>query len=355
MRKIVLTGGGSAGHVTPHIALLQSLREHDFDIYYIGSKDGIEKDLITDLGVPYYGISTGKLRRYFSLKNFTDPFRVVAGMREARKIMKKIKPDVVFSKGGFVSVPVVQAAHKLGVPVVLHESDMTPGLANRVMLSSASKLCCNFPETLRRLPEDKAVLTGTPIRAELLCGDAAKGRAFAGLTDDKPIILVMGGSLGATAVNDMLRKILPDLLQDFQVIHLCGKGKLDPALDGTAGYIQLEYITDELADLFAACDMVVSRAGANAICEIAALGKPNLLIPLSLEASRGDQILNAKSFERQGLSKVLLEENMTEESLLEAIRELYANRDQYAEALSASGRSNSIDLVMNVILEACGS
>lgn len=355
MRKIVLTGGGSAGHVTPHIALLQSLREHDFDIYYIGSKDGIEKDLITDLGVPYYGISTGKLRRYFSLKNFTDPFRVVAGMREARKIMKKIKPDVVFSKGGFVSVPVVQAAHKLGVPVVLHESDMTPGLANRVMLSSASKLCCNFPETLRHLPEDKAVLTGTPIRAELLCGDAAKGRAFAGLTDDKPIILVMGGSLGATAVNDMLRKILPDLLQDFQVIHLCGKGKLDPTLDGTAGYIQLEYITDELADLFAACDMVVSRAGANAICEIAALGKPNLLIPLSLEASRGDQILNAKSFERQGLSKVLLEENMTEESLLEAIRELYANRDQYAEALSASGRSNSIDLVMNVILEACGS
>lgn len=353
MKKIVLTGGGSAGHVTPHIALLPSLKEHGFDIYYIGSRHGIEKELISDLGIPYYGISTGKLRRYFSLKNFTDPFRVVKGMREARKLIKKIKPDVVFSKGGFVSVPVVQAAHKLGVPVVLHESDMTPGLANKMMLSSATKLCCNFPETVKHLPPEKAVLTGTPIREELLSGDAARGRAFAGLNNDKPVILIIGGSLGATAVNDMMRKILPDLLADFQIIHLCGKGKLDSSLADTKGYVQFEYITDELADLFAACDMVVSRAGANAICEIAALGKPNLLIPLSLEASRGDQILNAQSFERQGLSKVLLEENMTEESLLAAIRELYANRDRYTEALASSDQGNSIDRVLQVILDAC--
>ncbi len=353
MKKIVLTGGGSAGHVTPHIALLPSLKEQGFDVYYIGSKRGIEKDLISDLGIPYYGISTGKLRRYFSLKNFIDPFRVLHGMRQAKKLMKKIRPDVVFSKGGFVSVPVVSAARKYHIPVVLHESDMTPGLANKLMLKSASKLCCNFPETVKHLPADKAVLTGTPIRTELLQGDAARGRQIAGLNEDKPIILTMGGSLGATAVNDMLRKILPELLKDFQVIHLCGKGKLDPELKGQKGYVQLEYVTDDLKDLFAACDLVVSRAGANAICEIAALGKPNLLIPLSLEASRGDQILNARSFERQGFSKVLLEEDMNEESLLTAIRDLYENRYPYIAALSKSEQKDSIRQVMNVILGEC--
>ena len=353
MKKIILTGGGSAGHVTPNIALLPALKEQGFEPYYIGSKDGIEKELMTDAGVPYYAISTGKLRRYFSLKNFSDPFRVLHGMTEARKILKKIRPDVVFAKGGFVSVPVAHAAKKLNIPVILHECDMAPGLANKLVLPWASKICCNFPETLKSLPEEKAVWTGTPIRKELLEGDPQKGLAFAGLKVGKPVILVMGGSLGATAINDALRRILPKLLERYNVIHLCGSGKMNPALNNKEGYFQIEYVSDELKDLFAACDLVVSRAGANAICEIAALEKPNLLIPLSLAASRGDQILNAQSFERQGFSAVLLEENVTDETLLNAINDVYQKRDQYISAMAASEQKDSVKLVMSVINEVC--
>lgn len=353
MKKIILTGGGTAGHVTPNIALMPALKAQGFEISYIGSKDGIEKSLIEAAGVPFYGISTGKLRRYFSLKNFSDPFRVIAGMGQARKILKKVKPEVIFSKGGFVSVPVVQAASRLHIPVVLHESDMTPGLANKLMLNSATTICCNFPETLRHLPEGKAVHTGTPIRAELLQGDAEEGCRISGLDHSKPIILIMGGSQGATAINDAVRRILSTLLKEFQIIHLCGKGKLNPALNSKQGYYQTEYASDELKDLFAACDMVISRSGANAICEIAALGKPNLLIPLSLAASRGDQILNAQSFEKQGFSKVLLEENVNDETLLTSIRELYADRDRYIRAMADAGSAGAVDAVVNVILKAC--
>ena len=164
MKKIVLTGGGTAGHVTPNIALLPKLRELGYEIHYIGSYDGIEKKLIADFDIPYYGISTGKLRRYFDVKNFTDPFRVVKGFSEAKKILKQIKPDIVFSKGGFVSVPVVRAAASLKIPCIIHESDMTPGLANKLCIPVATKVCCNFPETLQNLPADTAVLTGSPIR-----------------------------------------------------------------------------------------------------------------------------------------------------------------------------------------------
>ena len=291
MKHIVLTGGGTAGHVTPNIALIARLKEEGYKISYIGSYTGIEKTLIEEQGIPYYGISSGKLRRYFDLKNFTDPFRVLKGFGEARKLLKKLQPDIVFSKGGFVSVPVVVAAGRLKIPTIIHESDMTPGLANRLCIPSAVKVCCNFPETKSHLPEGKAVVTGTPIRQELLPGDPQKGRDFTGFTSDKPVILIIGGSLGAQAVNTAVRNILPQLLPEFQVVHLCGKGKKDESLTGLTGYVQYEYIEKELADLFAMADIVISRAGANAICELQALKKPNLLIPLSANASRGDQIL----------------------------------------------------------------
>ena len=296
MKHIVLTGGGTAGHVTPNIALIPKLQEKGFQISYIGSYNGIEKSLIQELGIPYYGISSGKLRRYFDIKNFSDPFRVLKGYSQAKKLMKQLKPDVVFSKGGFVTVPVVLAAKKRKIPAIIHESDMTPGLANKLCLSSATKICCNFPETVSTLPADKAVLTGTPIRQELLHGDKEAARNFCGFSSDKPVLLVIGGSLGAASVNENVRKILPELLKEFQVIHLCGKGKTDSSLEHTAGYVQYEYIKEELPDLFALADIVISRAGANAICELNALAKPNLLIPLSANASRGDQILNARSF-----------------------------------------------------------
>ena len=333
MKRIILTGGGTAGHVTPNIALLPRLKELNYDIHYIGSYNGIEKELIEQLGIPYHGISSGKLRRYFSLRNFTDPFRVLKGFREAHRLIKLLKPDVIFSKGGFVSVPVVFAGKKCKVPTIIHESDMTPGLANKLSIPSATKVCCNFPETVELLPASKAVLTGSPIRQELLSGDRQHALDFTGLTDGKPVILIIGGSLGAVAVNEAVRRILPVLLKDFQVIHLCGKGKLDPSLNALDGYVQYEYIKDELKDLFALSDIVISRAGANAICELLALRKPNLLIPLSANASRGDQILNARSFERQGFSTVMEEEEITNEKLLDTIHELYQNRDRYISAM----------------------
>lgn len=349
MKHIVLTGGGTAGHVTPNIALIPELKKQGYEISYIGSYEGMERKLIEELGIPYYGISSGKLRRYKSLKNLSDPFRVVKGYFEARKLMKKLKPNVVFSKGGFVTVPVVLAAKAKKVPAIIHESDMTPGLANRICIPRATKVCANFSETVDKLPAEKAVLTGTPIRQELFSGNRIKGAEFCGFTLNKPILMVTGGSLGALKVNNAVRSILPKLLEHFQVVHLCGKGKVDESLKDTKGYVQFEYIKDEMADLFAAADVVISRAGANTIFELLALKKPNLLIPLSAASSRGDQILNANSFKKQGYSKVLLEEEMNEDTLYQAIMELYENRQSYIEVMNASKLNNAIDTIVSLI------
>ena len=351
MKRIILTGGGTAGHVTPNIALIPFLKELGYDIQYIGSHNGIEKELIEPFGIPYHGISTGKLRRYLSVQNLTDPFRVLKGISEARKLIRDLEPDVIFSKGGFVSVPVVLAGKKNKVPVIIHESDMTPGLANKLSIPAATKVCCNFPETLEHLPEDKAVLTGSPIRQEILTGDKTAALKLCGFTADKPVILVIGGSLGAVAVNNAVREALPQLLESFQIVHLCGKGKIDESFEGTAGYKQFEYLKEELRDVFAMTDIVISRAGANAICELLALHKPNILIPLSANASRGDQILNARSFERQGFSIVLEEEEVTKETLLKAVQNLYDNRECYANAMSESGQRDSIQTILNLIEE----
>ena len=351
MKRIILTGGGTAGHVTPNIALIPRLKELGYDIQYIGSYTGIEKELIEPFGIPYHGISSGKLRRYFSVQNFTDPFRVLKGFREAHKLIRQLKPDVIFSKGGFVSVPVVLAGKRCKVPVIIHESDMTPGLANKIAIPSAAKVCCNFPETLKSLPEGKAVLTGSPIRQELLSGNKIAAMDMCHFTSDKPVILVIGGSLGAVAVNNAVREALPELLKDFQIIHLCGKGKMDESLKDVEGYCQFEYIKNELRNLFALADIVISRAGANAICELLALHKPNLLIPLSANASRGDQILNARSFERQGFSLVLEEEQLTKETLLAAVKNLYENRTTFINSMKNSGQQDSIGTIIKLIEE----
>lgn len=351
MKRIVLTGGGTAGHVTPCIALLPELKKEGFDIQYIGSYQGIERKLIEEYKIPYHGISSGKLRRYFDPKNFSDPFKVLKGYFEASKLMKQLKPDIVFSKGGFVTVPVVMAAKKHKVPVIIHESDMTPGLANKLALPSATKVCANFPETVKYLPADKAVLTGTPIRKELFSGNKLRGLDFCGFSANKPVILIIGGSTGSRAINEMIRGMLPTLLSDYQVIHLCGKGNLSDNLTNTAGYVQYEYIKEELSDLLAASDLVISRAGANAICEILALRKPNILIPLPAASSRGDQILNAESFERQGYSYVLKEENLSLASLLQAINTVMDAKKEYISAMSKSELNNSIATIVNLIKE----
>lgn len=352
MKKIVLTGGGTAGHVTPNIALLPSLKEAGYEIAYIGSYDGIEKKLISDFDIPYTGISTGKFRRYLDPKNFTDPFRVIKGFSEAKKYLKEFKPDVVFSKGGFVSVPVVRAAASLHIPCIIHESDMTPGLANKLCIPVAQKVCCNFPETLKLLPQEKAVLTGSPIRAELTKGNKLAGLNMCGFTANKPVIMVIGGSLGAANVNQAVREALPRLLHDFQVVHLCGKDKVDNLLLNTPGYKQFEYIKTELKDLFAMADIVISRAGANAICELLALKKPNILIPLPAASSRGDQLLNAKSFESQGFSIVINEDDLTTNLLMDKVHELYFTRQTFADTMSRSGQLDSVSTIMNLINEA---
>ena len=350
-KRIVLTGGGTAGHVTPNIALLPHLRELGYEIFYMGSYDGIEKRLIEDFDLPYYGIATGKFRRYFDVKNFSDPFRVIKGYSEAKKIMKDIAPDIVFSKGGFVSVPVVRAAASLGIPCIIHESDMTPGLANKLCIPVATKVCCNFPETMKLIPESKAELTGSPIREELAKGNKIAAYDLCGFHPDKPVILVIGGSLGAAAVNKVVREALPELLQDYQVVHICGKEKMDNMLLTTKGYKQFEYVKSELKDIFAMTDLVISRAGANSICELLALKKPNILIPLPATSSRGDQLLNAQSFESQGYSLVLHEDDLTAKQLIDKVHELYFTRQTYIDAMSNSRQGNATQSIIRLIEE----
>lgn len=350
-KKIILTGGGTAGHVTPNMALIPGLKKLDYQIKYIGSYNGIEKKLIEEIGIDYIGISTGKLRRYLSAKNLTDPFRVIKGFSEAKKIMKDFKPDIVFSKGGFVSVPVVLAAKKYKIPVIIHESDMTPGLANKLSFSSATTICHNFPETAQYLPKGKALLTGSPIRSELRTGDKQVGLKMCGFTSDKPVIMFIGGSLGAVAVNNAVRSCLDILLEKYQIVHLCGKDKTDPTLENKSGYKQFEYIKSELKDLFAMSDLIISRAGANAICEIVALKKPNILIPLSAKASRGDQILNAKSFKNQGFSEVIEEEELTNELLIETINTVFENRTSYVNNMIEAGTTDAVTTILNLIRE----
>lgn len=349
MKRIILTGGGTAGHVTPNMALIPFLKEEGYDIQYIGSYNGIEKKLIEEMGISYHGISSGKLRRYFDLKNFSDPFKVVKGYAQASHLIKKMRPNIVFSKGGFVAVPVVLAAKRHHIPVIIHESDITPGLANKLCIPSATAVCCNFPETLKHLPEDKAVLSGSPIRQELFAGNREEGLRLCSFDGTKPVLLAMGGSLGAVAINNALRSNLEELLKQFDIIHLCGKGNYDSSLENMAGYKQFEYAKAELTHLFAASDLIISRAGANAICELLALKKPNILIPLPAAQSRGDQLLNAASFEKSGYSYVLQEEELNDDTLLRAIQYVYDEREEYIQALKESKLNDSIAIIMNLI------
>ena len=350
MKKIILTGGGTAGHCTPNLALVPGLKELGYSISYIGSYNGIERSLVEKAGIPYHGISSGKLRRYFDLKNFSDPFRVLKGFAESVKILKKEKPDIVFSKGGFVSVPVVRAAGLLKIPVIIHESDMTPGLANKLCYGTASKICCSFKDTLSMIPREKGVFTGSPIRRELLTGDRLKARRFTGLREgDYATILIIGGSQGAQRINEQIRRILPRILDRYNVIHLCGRGKLDNTLNSCDGYVQYDYIDKELPDLYALSDIVISRSGANAIFELLALKKPNILIPLPSGSSRGDQILNAEAFMRSGYSYLLKEEDLNDDSLTEAIAYVDEHRIEYLDALEGAKENDAASLICETI------
>ncbi len=348
-KRIVLTGGGTAGHVTPHLSLIPKLRESGYDIHYIGTENGIEHGMLAALPeVTYHAVQSGKLRRYFSLQNFTDPFRVLWGALQSVNLMRKLKPNVCFSKGGFVSVPVVFGAWLCRVPAVCHESDFSPGLANRICAFFASKVATTFPECAEALGK-KGVLTGTPLRPELFTGSRATGLALAGFDGQKPVLLMTGGSLGAQSVNQCLREALPQLLPQMDVLHLCGKGNLAPALEGTPGYYQKEFLSAELPHALAAADIVLSRAGANTLCELVALQKPMLLVPYPMTASRGDQIQNAQSYEKQGLAHVLPQEKMTPATLIHALQTLLQSKAALLTRLqnypSKDGTAAVLDLI----------
>ena len=349
MKKIVLTGGGTAGHVTPNLALIPRLLQDGWEIHYIGAANSAEEELIARVPeVAFHTVSVGKLRRYFDPKNFSDPFRVIKGVAQATRIIRKLKPNVVFSKGGFVSVPVVYGAKLNGVPVVTHESDMTPGLANKLCIPFAKVQCCTFPEAVK-YARGKGVHTGTPIRPEVLQGDRRHALALFGFNESRPVLMVVGGSSGAQAVNQVVWQALPRLTENFQVLHLCGKGNLNDTYEGTPNYVQKEYLNEEMADAYACADVIISRAGSNALCEILAARKPALLIPYPKGASRGDQLLNAESFRQRGLSRVLLQEDMTPETLAQGVEQVYHDRGALYAAMAAEPTSNGIDNVLEQI------
>ena len=349
MKKIVMTGGGTGGHVTPNLALIPRLQQDGWEVHYIGAANSIEQQLITAVpGVQYHCVSVGKLRRYFDPKNFSDPFRVIKGVTQATHIIRRIKPNVVFSKGGFVSVPVVYGAHLNRVPIVTHESDLTPGLANKLCLPFASAQCCTFPEAVQ-YARGKGVYTGTPIRPEIFDGDAERGMKRFGLDANLPVLMVVGGSSGAQAINECVREALPKLTECFQVLHLCGRGNLSDELMNVPNYVQVEYLDAEMADAYACADVLISRAGSNSLCEIVALRKPALLIPYPMGASRGDQILNAESFEKRGLSHVLQQHDMTPETLSQEIIRLYHERGALMDAMAKEKMEGGIDRVLEQI------
>ena len=351
--KIIMTGGGTAGHVTPNLALVPKLKEKGFEIKYIGSYEGIEKEIIGDANIPYYSISSGKLRRYFDMKNFSDPFKVMKGVYQASRILSKEKPDVIFSKGGFVAVPVVIAASMKKIPVVSHESDLTPGLANKLSAPFCNKLCVTFRESLNYIKDGKGVLTGTPIREEILKGNKQRALDICKFKNNKEIILVIGGSLGAKSINDEVRYHIKEILKSFNVIHICGKGNLDKELENLEGYRQFEYVKEDLPHFLKAADFVISRAGANVIFELLALKKPTLLIPLSKKISRGDQVLNANSFEKEGYSLVLDQDKIIEKhNLINKLNDLKNRKDELIKNMSKSDAKNGVEAIITVIMNS---
>ena len=321
MTKVVLTGGGTAGHVMGNLAILPGLRERGYDIVYIGSEEGIERELIARKQLPYYPISSGKLRRYPSWENFKDIFRVLKGIRDAKAALKAIRPDIIFSKGGYVTVPVAFAAGSLKIPFIGHESDITPGLANKLASRYARKMLVTFPETRSAFGE-KGVVVGSPVRQELYEGSRTHAYEFLGFQEGRPLILIKGGSMGAMVINRIVWESLDELLQHYQIVHLVGNEHINRDVPDRPGYRQYGYVGSEMKHLLTAADFIVSRAGSNSIFEFLALRKPHLLIPLDYDQSRGDQVLNAESFERAGYSLVIREKDLDQETFLTRLSEL---------------------------------
>ncbi len=332
---VVLTGGGTAGHVLPNLVLADALRARGLRLAYIGSPRGVEAQLVAEAGVAFHGIPAGKLRRYFSLANVTDVFRVLAGIVAAWRVLGRLAPQVVFSKGGFVAFPVVLAAWLRRIPVIAHESDVTPGLANRLSYPFVREVLVTFRESVSRVGAERARHVGLPLRPSVMHGDGAAGARLAGFDarDERPVVLVMGGSLGSEAINAAIRDALDVLLARWRIVHLTGRDRLREDLV-RPGYAQFEFVNAQLGDLLALADMVIARAGATSLYELLALRKPHLLIPLPLTASRGDQLANAALFEGLGCSRVLTEDALSADTLVTALDALHAERARRVAAMA---------------------
>lgn len=357
---VFFTGGGSSGHVTPNIALIEKAQALGWQVCYIGTRNGIEKELIAkenikNKEIKYHTISSGKLRRYFSWKTFVEPFKISCGIIQSLVILGRAKPQLLFSKGGFVAFPAVLAAWLLRIPVVVHESDLYPGLANRLSFPFCNKICITFSETKQRIKNNNRVeVTGAPVREAFFQGEPERAEVYCDFKSrEKKTLLIYGGGLGAQVINETVRELLPSLLSNFNMIHLCGKGKVDENYADISGYKQFEYLYDELFDVMALADIVISRAGSNSLYELLVLKKPHILIPLSKKASRGDQIENAAYFEKKGLSVVVNEEALTKQTLLTAVKEVDTNIEEYKKRMEAlampAGTSAVLDVICSMI------
>ena len=359
--RVLFTGGGTAGHVTPNIALIEAARTRGWQVSYAGSGKGIEREMMARIDVPFRAVASGKLRRYFSWENFIDPFRIAWGVLQSLWLCLSVKPDVVFSKGGFVSVPVVVAAWLCRVPVISHESDVTPGLANRIAFPFCTRICVTFDETAQYLPAGKVVIAGTPIREALVQGDTTAGLRHLGLGTDlsnepgdkKPLLLVFGGSLGSKVLNDQVLAVLPRLLEKFNLVHIVGAGneqeRGEEGGESSGHYVQREFLHDEFGDVLAAADVVVSRAGANSLYELMATRTPHLLIPLSRAASRGDQIVNAETFTRRGFSRMIEEGELTNDRFVEQIFAVYEQREEIIRTLETFEIKDSVTIILDLL------
>ena len=335
MPKIIFTGGGSAGHITLNLALIPYFIERGWQIDYIGSKGGMEENLIKKFPeVTYHSVSTGKLRRYFSVKNFIDMVKIPLGCIQATWLVYKLNPDIIFSKGGFVSFPVVVGGFINRKKILMHESDITPGLANKLSLPFVSKFYTTFTETINNISQQQKVeCVGPVLSNRLFNGNKEQGAQIAHLKTDKPTIMFIGGSLGAQSLNNAVSQNFSQLLEKYQIIHIAGKNGYNPQLKGE-GYIQYEYVDSELKDLMALADVVISRAGSNSIFELASLHKPMILVPLPNTSSRGEQTLNAKSFVNKGYAEIIKDEDIANpQILLPMIEKVYAKRNEYIKAM----------------------
>ena len=364
--KICFTGGGTAGHVFPGISVLEKIEEKskkgDFetDYLWIGSSSGMEKRLLADSGIKYYGIQTGKLRRYFSLQNFTDLFKIAAGLFQSFFILLKEKPDIVFSKGGYVSVPPVISGWMLRIPVITHESDYSPGLATRINSRFSEKILISIDDTEKYFkPEYKKKLsvTGNPVRKKFFTGNAEKGKEYFGISNNLPVILVLGGSQGASEINNLIRSILDKLTENFNVIHQCGERDYNPDFGkDNKNYYQVPFVRDEFPDILASADLVVSRGGAGTIWELSAAGKAAVIIPLRGSGTRGDQVLNCSFLKAIDAASVLDNKVISEDMLYNQIKSIFENREtivKYTENIKAITKKDPAEKISDIIIKKC--